>query len=97
VYLEERYGRNLPLALAAAAKRAMRRRISGVLVRDSPADCGDGPCAGDQNYAVGPSSRGVTSMSEHDVFLYPTGMAAIWNAHQLALAARAPQKSVCLG
>ncbi|KAJ7366749.1 pyridoxal phosphate-dependent transferase [Mycena albidolilacea] len=97
VYLEERYGRNLPIALAASAKRAMRRRISGVLVRDNPADCGDGPCAGDQNYAVGPSSRGVKSMSEHDVFLYPTGMAAIWNAHQLALAVRPPQKSVCLG
>ncbi|KAF7365306.1 hypothetical protein MVEN_00402500 [Mycena venus] len=81
VYLEERYGRNLPIALAASAKRALRRRISGVLVRDTPTDCADGPCAGDQNYVLGPSSRGVKGMSEND----------------LALAVRPPQKSVCLG
>jgi cystathionine gamma-synthase len=97
VYVEERYGRNLPIALAASAKRALRRRISGVLVRDTPADGPDGPCAGDQNYILGPSSRGVQGMSENDVFLFPTGMAAIWNAHQLVLAVRPPRKSVCLG
>ncbi|KAF8208830.1 PLP-dependent transferase [Mycena galopus ATCC 62051] len=97
VYLEERYGRNLPIALAASAKRALRRRISGVLVRDTSADCADGSCAGDQDYVLGPSSRGVNGMSENDVFLFPTGMAAIWTAHQLALAVRPPQKSVCLG
>ncbi|KAJ7254358.1 pyridoxal phosphate-dependent transferase [Mycena haematopus] len=97
MYLEERYGRNLPIALAASAKRALRRRISGVLVRDTAADCPDGPCAGDQNYVLGPSSRGVKGMMENDVFLFPTGMTAIWNAHQLALAVRPPRKSVCLG
>ncbi|KAJ7758501.1 pyridoxal phosphate-dependent transferase [Mycena maculata] len=97
VYLEERYGRNLPITSAAAAKRALRRRISGVLLRDNPGDCPDGPCAGDENYALGPSSRGVKSLSASDVFLFPTGMAAIWNAHNLALAVRPPKKSVCLG
>ncbi|KAJ7175758.1 pyridoxal phosphate-dependent transferase [Mycena filopes] len=97
VYLEERYGRNLPLSLAAAAKRALRRRISGVLVRDAPTDSPGGLSAGDQNCVVGPSSRGVQSTSENDVFLYPTGMAAIWNAHQLGLAVRPSRKSVCLG
>ncbi|KAJ6584849.1 pyridoxal phosphate-dependent transferase [Mycena capillaripes] len=97
VYLEERYGRNLPIALAESAKRALRRRISGVLVRDNPGDWADGPSAGDQNYVLGPSSRGVKSMSENDVFLFSTGMSAIWSAHQLALAIRPPQKSVCLG
>ncbi|KAJ7696062.1 pyridoxal phosphate-dependent transferase [Mycena rosella] len=97
VYLEERYGRNLPITSAAWAKRALRRRISGVLVRDSPGDCSNGPCAGDQNYVLGPSSRGVKGMSEDDVFLFSTGMGAIWNAHNLSLAVRPPQKSVCLG
>ncbi|KAJ7784680.1 pyridoxal phosphate-dependent transferase [Mycena metata] len=83
VYLEERYGRNLPISSAAAAKRALRRRISGVLgIRIIPS---------------GPSSRGVQSTSENDVFLFPTGMAAIWNAHQLGLAVRPSRKSVCLG
>ncbi|KAI0683739.1 hypothetical protein C8T65DRAFT_702524 [Cerioporus squamosus] len=38
-YVEERYGRNLPLKSAAAAKRAMRRRIAGVLIRDTLKDC----------------------------------------------------------
>ncbi|KAJ6557377.1 pyridoxal phosphate-dependent transferase [Mycena vulgaris] len=97
VYLEERYGRNLPITSVAWAKRALRRRISGVLVRDHPGDCPDGPCAGDKNYVLGPSSRGVKGMSEDDVFLFPTGMTAIWNAHNLSLAVRPQKKSVCLG
>lgn len=97
VYLEERYGRNLPIAAAAAAKRALRRRISGVLVRDSPYDCQGEPCAGDQNLPLGPSSRGVAEVSENDVFLFPTGMASIWNAHNIALSVLPPAKSVCFG
>ncbi|KAL1704808.1 pyridoxal phosphate-dependent transferase [Schizophyllum commune] len=96
-YLEERYGRNLPLAAATAAKRALRRRISGVLVHDTPDDRRPEPSAGQQDAAVGPSSRGVADLSEDDVFLYPTGMAAIWAAHQTALAALPPAKSVCFG
>ncbi|KAJ7043976.1 pyridoxal phosphate-dependent transferase [Mycena alexandri] len=97
VYLEERYGRNLPISSASAAKRALRRRISGVLVRDMTSDSPGGLSAGDQNYPIGPSSRGVQSTSENDVFLFQTGMAAIWNAHQLGLAVRPSRKSVCLG
>ncbi|KAJ7095968.1 pyridoxal phosphate-dependent transferase [Mycena belliarum] len=97
VYLEERYGRNVPITSAAWAKRALRRRISGVLVRDHPGDCADGPCAGGKDYAIGPSSRGVKGVSEDDVFLYSTGMGAIWSTHTLSLAIRPPKKSVCLG
>lgn len=97
VYLEERYGRNLPLTSAADAKRAMRRRLAGVLLRDSPEDCPGGPCAGAHDLEVGPSSRGVSEVSENDVFLFSTGMAAVWNAHQLALAVLPPAKSVCFG
>ncbi len=97
VYVEERYGRNLPLAAASSAKRAMRRRISGVLIRDNTSDCHGVPCAGIQDVELGPSTRGVSSVSEDDVFLYPTGMSSIWSAHQLALAALPPAKSVCFG
>lgn len=96
-YLEERYGRNLPLSAAAFAKRALRRRIAGVLVRDNVQDGPQGPRAGTQDVEIGPSSRGVQDVSEDDVFLFPTGMAAIWNAHQLCLRARPPAKSVCFG
>ncbi|KAK1231065.1 Cystathionine gamma-synthase [Marasmius sp. AFHP31] len=84
-YLEERYGRNLPITAAATAKRALRRRISGILVRDDNPD------------AVPPSTRGVTELSEDDVYVYPTGMNAIWSAHQLALATLPPANSVCFG
>ena len=37
------------------------------------------------------------SMSASDVYLYPCGMAAIWNAHRLLLDVRPPAKSVCFG
>lgn len=93
-YLEERYGRNLPIESAAAGKRAMRRRIAGVLVRDSPSDWSQ---AGKKDTELGPSTRGVSEVTEDDVYLYPSGMSAIWNAHQLALSARPAGKSVCFG
>lgn len=97
VYVEERYGRNLPVASASAAKRALKRRIAGVLVRDNSSDCPGGPCAGVPEAAVGPSTRGVADVSEEDVYLFPCGMSAIWNAHELVLAVRPPAKSVCFG
>ncbi|KAG5646383.1 hypothetical protein DXG03_003706 [Asterophora parasitica] len=97
VYLEERFGRNLPIAHAASAKRALRRRVAGVLIRDSNFDSQDEPSAGHKDLKVGPSSRGVADVSESDVYLYPTGMAAIWNAHHIASAVRPAAKSVCFG
>ncbi|KAG9124790.1 hypothetical protein FRC07_010221 [Ceratobasidium sp. 392] len=86
-YVEERYGRNLPRASAALAKMALRRRIAGVLVDDSP------PA---ETPEPGASKRGV-DVTEDDVYLFPTGMSAIWSSHQLALAARPQHKSVCFG
>ncbi|KAL5640752.1 hypothetical protein ACGC1H_001292 [Rhizoctonia solani] len=87
-YIEERYGRNLPKANAALAKTALRRRIAGVLVNDAPPS--------DEMPEFGASKRGV-DVTEDDVFLFPTGMAAIWTSHQLALATRPQHKSVCFG
>lgn len=89
VYLEQRYGRNLDVAAAELAKGALRRRIAGVLVRDEGA-------AGGEEVEVAQSVRGV-AVTEHDVFLFPTGMSAIWSAHQLALDVRGAKKSVCFG
>ncbi|KAI0346705.1 PLP-dependent transferase [Trametopsis cervina] len=94
VYLEERYGRNLPVEQAETAKRAMRRRIAGTLVRETP---NDWSLAGGLEAELGPSTRGVKEVSENDVFLYPTGMSAIWSAHQVALGALPPAKSICFG
>ncbi|KAF8527644.1 pyridoxal phosphate-dependent transferase [Hysterangium stoloniferum] len=88
-YLEERYGRNMPLDSANASKRALRRRIAGVLVHQEETSC--------TNDELQPSNRGVEGVTEDDVYLFPTGMAAIWSAHQLCLAALPPAKCVCFG
>ncbi|KAF8609418.1 PLP-dependent transferase [Ceratobasidium sp. AG-I] len=90
-YVEERYGRNLPRTSAALAKMALRRRIAGVLVDDSPSTS-----LSAETPELGASKRGV-DVTEDDVYLFPTGMAAIWTSHQLALAARRQHKSVCFG
>ncbi|TIA96502.1 hypothetical protein E3P96_03592 [Wallemia ichthyophaga] len=89
VYVEERYGRNLPLASAPLAKRALKRRIAGVVI-DPHVDAAVGPTI--------ESERGV-GLTEDDVWLTPTGMAAIWLTHQAAMKWRGEGvgKSVCFG
>lgn len=87
-YLEERYGRNLDISFAGRAKIALRRRIAGTLRENV-----------DINEALlqeGPSGRSK-GVDEGDVYLLPTGMAAIWTAHQLLLQSLSPRKSVCFG
>jgi cystathionine gamma-synthase len=88
-YLEERYGRNLPLFSAPLAKQALKRRIAGGVL---PSDEEFGASQAD-------ISRGVT---ENDVYLFPGGMSAIWHAHNIVRLARtatgaAEGKSVCFG
>jgi len=114
-YLEERYARNLPISAAAEAKRALRARIAGVLVRNDElcnrVQNGTTKCSGAIN-SVGEgdllppaasgvsnarSTRGLSALTEDDVFLFPTGMSAIWHAHQLALRSFGERKSVCFG
>ncbi|KAF8521026.1 PLP-dependent transferase [Gautieria morchelliformis] len=89
-YMEERYGRNMPLTAAWVAKRTLRRRIAGVLAREDESS----PTGDDE---LQPSTRGVEGVTEDDVYLFPTGMAAIWNAHQLCLNTFPPATSVCFG
>ena len=43
------------------------------------------------------TTRGSSGITEGDVFLFPTGMSAIWHAHQLALHSFGERKSVCFG
>jgi cystathionine gamma-synthase len=90
VYLEERYGRNLDISFAGRAKIALRRRIAGTL-RENVAI----------NEALllqpGENARSKKGLDESDVYLCPTGMSAIWTAHQLLLNSLTPRKSVCFG
>jgi cystathionine gamma-synthase len=93
-YLEERYGRNLPLFNAPLAKQALKRRIAGGLL---PSDEDYGKIA-DVERGGG---QGKKSLTADDIYLYPTGMSAIWHAHDVARVARrrtgAEGKSVCYG
>lgn len=90
-FVEERYGRNLDLSLAAKAKIAMRRRIAGALLADD-----DLSHMTDVVYS-GTGIRQVVGFSEGDVYLYPSGMSAIFNTHRILLASRGDMKSVCFG
>ena len=114
-YLEERHVRKLTMSAAADAKRTLRTRIAGALVRN------DNLCTAVQNGTLegsevidsadgcrllpstiskvssARSTRGVSELTEDDVFLFPSGMSAIWHAHQLALRVFGEKKSVCFG
>ncbi|KAI9654992.1 MAG: hypothetical protein M1829_000710, partial [Trizodia sp. TS-e1964] len=89
-FVEERFGRNLDLSFAPNAKLAIRRRIAGCIApdanRNSIPDCSN----------IRSINR-VAGLAEEDVYLYPTGMSAIFNTHRTILAARGPMKSVCYG
>jgi cystathionine gamma-synthase len=90
-FIEERFGRNLDITLASKAKLATRRRIAGSLTVD--AELQD---ALHQSENSAPN-RKVEGFSPEDIFLYPTGMSAISNAHQTLLNTRGQMKSVMFG
>ena len=76
-FIEERFGRNLDLSLTAQAKLAIRRRIAAPLTYDLDAD---------STVSMGSRhmlERGIKNLSEDHVFLYPTGMSAIYNSHRM--------------
>ncbi|KAI0198678.1 pyridoxal phosphate-dependent transferase [Astrocystis sublimbata] len=91
-FLEERYGRNLDVSLVENAKSAIRRRIAGVISTDLHEL---------SHAAAAPpmesNARGVSDLQEHDIYLTPCGMNAIFTSHQALLQARPPQKSVNFG
>ncbi|CAH2351097.1 cystathionine gamma-synthase [[Candida] railenensis] len=69
-FIEQKYGRVLDLKFAPEAKVALRRRISGKADKSH-----------NQEEEMEKARRGK-NLSETDVYLYPTGMASIFNAHQ---------------
>ncbi|KAI0467237.1 pyridoxal phosphate-dependent transferase [Xylaria cf. heliscus] len=89
-FLEERYGRNLDVSLVENAKSAIRRRIAGVLTTDLDLASKSLP-------VMESNARGVSNLREHDIYLTPCGMNAIFTTHQALLKARPPQKSVNFG
>jgi cystathionine gamma-synthase len=89
-FLEERFGRNLEVSLVDNARSAIRRRIAGSLV-------GEVDLASTLSPQTPSDARGVVGLSEEDVYLYPCGMNAIFNAHKMMLEARGPLKSISFG
>ncbi|KAH3681371.1 hypothetical protein WICPIJ_007640 [Wickerhamomyces pijperi] len=86
-FIEERFGRNLNLSFAQDAKLALRSRIAGNL----------GEHQEQQETTAQKKNRGL-KLCEDDVYLYPTGMAAIFNAHLVNISTNLPNaKSVCFG
>ncbi|KNZ58239.1 hypothetical protein VP01_196g8 [Puccinia sorghi] len=104
-YVEERYGRNLPIQHVQGAKLALRRRIADILADISPAEVSDGSASPPAPAHLKPSERGAGQLTESDIYLYPTGMSSIFYAHQLAMALQTrldgPNqeigKSICFG
>ena len=99
-FVEERFGRNLNVKLAAKAKLAVRRRISGCLTSDAELD----EALANSPDCTSNNCQRVQGMTENDIYLFPTGMSAIFNTHRLLLAqsqARgvpaSQNKSICFG
>lgn len=90
-FVEERFGRNLDLSMTKNAKLAIRRRIAGSLTADVALT---EALSLEKDRAM---TRQVANFSEEDVYLYPTGMSAIFNAHRNVLRAKGPLKAIVFG
>lgn len=88
-FVEERFGRNLNIAFVDSAKIALRRRIAGTLKENVGLK--------DALELASESGRDVEGFSEEHVYLYPTGMNSIFNAHRILMVALGPRKSVSYG
>lgn len=89
-FLEERFGRNLDLSLVERARSAIKRRIAGALAVDVEASTSSLP-------SMANNSRGLEDLQESDVYLFPCGMNAIFNAHRAMMLARGDMKSINFG
>lgn len=92
LFLEERFGRNLDLSMVQRAKSAIRRRIAGAIAQEAEVDLQNGPLPD-----MTSNTRGVQGLQEEDVYLYPAGMNAIYNAHRAVLRSREQHKSINFG
>ena len=90
-FVEERFGRNLDMSLAMNAKLAIRRRIAGALTANVELEE-----ALELTESTSPG-RQVHGFSEHDVYLYPTGMSSIFNVHRVCMSCMGDLKSICFG
>jgi cystathionine gamma-synthase len=88
-FVEERFGRNLDASLEQQAKLAVRKRIAGAM--------NDNIQSRDKRDASTQVQTEVATVSDDDVYLYPSGMSSIFNSHQLLMQVRGEKKSVMFG
>ena len=91
IFVEERFGRNLNISLASEAKLAIRKRIAGSLTGHIHLN------GGSKTSSNGIPRGDAHEFSETDVFLYPSGMHAIFSTYQCLLQAIGHRPSVCYG
>ncbi|KAK0714287.1 pyridoxal phosphate-dependent transferase [Apiosordaria backusii] len=91
-FLEERFGRNLDVSFVEPAKSAIKRRIAGALTSDRELTASPVP-----ESEMESNTRGIVNLREEDIYLFPAGMNAIFNAHRALLGARGSLKSVNFG
>lgn len=89
VHLEERFGRNLDKKMTDYAIRVIKRRIAGTL-GDTPNDLSLESLSLDK-------SPGAEEIDERHVYLFPSGMSAIYFAHKMTIDLRKNLKSVQFG
>lgn len=92
-FVEERFGRVLNVGFARQAKLAVRKRIAGSLTNGSDLP-GSLEEPSDSN---ADRSRDVPNFSVDDIYLYPRGMNAIFNAHLAMRSAVREEKSIMYG
>ncbi|KAJ3045671.1 hypothetical protein HDV00_007797 [Rhizophlyctis rosea] len=98
MFVEERYGRNLDVRFAGEAKAALRKRIAGVLgdaKEGTATEDGMNLSAGAEAAVVWGSREG--GVTENDVYLFPTGMSAIYNAYRAITSAFPGRKTAQFG
>lgn len=92
-FVEERFGRNLNVDLAAQAKLAIRKRIAGCLTssQDLPESLDKSPDTDEEGL------RDVEGFCPDDVYLFSCGMNAIFTSHRVLRLACGEMKSIMYG
>ena len=93
-YLRESEDQKSLLESGSLAKQVIKNPIADLLTRELPLPYPEG---GSAEVGSSISTTRIREVSEDDVYLYPSGMAAIWSSHQLVLGTRPPTRSVCFG
>jgi len=75
--------------MGAVAKEKLKKRVATL--------ASSGSCSVPEDFLDVDYATSGKLPDESDVFLFPTGMSAIWHAHQMTLSCLTGPKPVCFG